>query len=457
MCGGANIPPTAPPDEAGLSRYISLDKGAFVGREAVLQARMQPPGPRLRLLAIESSDPDPVGGEPLFVDGKPIARLTSAAFGNTVGYALGFAYLPPQLDERSMADMPFRYSRSACPREFCVSRRTIQRVSSCALKPMKITAIRATPVNIPYHNPARMSAGTSGHSTRTIIEMETDAGLTGLGDASYAFAAEVIEREFAPALRGLDPAVRRGAETVLPAGSSGFWNPAPQSAPRRMGRNRYRAVGSDGQGRRRSRVPIARRRVRERARFVSYSYSSPEAERAPDWMCATARKAVDLTGAKIFEFKVGVHPLAVEREMIVAVHAALAGRAEVAVDANMALSPKAARTLLREVGALLENFEEPVESLRQMEAIGRGVRRSHLGALHGHRYAAGVSARGLRCRRSMPAAASRACADWRTCSVSRDDVYGCARTRRAGSAGRPSCISEWRRPSFTGLRRASWI
>src|ERR1700722_1007827 len=70
---------------------------------------------------------------------------------------------------------------------------------------MKITAIHATPVNIPYRNPARMSAGTMEHSTRTIIEVQTDAGLTGLGDASYAFAAAVIEREFAPALVGLDP------------------------------------------------------------------------------------------------------------------------------------------------------------------------------------------------------------------------------------------------------------
>jgi glycine cleavage system aminomethyltransferase T len=69
----------------------------------------------LTLLAIESSDPDPVGGEPLFVDGKPIARLTSAAFGNTVGYALGFAYLPSQLDERSMADMHVQVQSQRLP------------------------------------------------------------------------------------------------------------------------------------------------------------------------------------------------------------------------------------------------------------------------------------------------------------------------------------------------------
>jgi len=93
------------PDEAGLARLINLDKGPFVGRNAVLQERTQPLGRRLTLLAIDSSDPDPVGGEPVFINGQPIARLTSAAFGNTVGHALGFAYLPPDLDARSTADM----------------------------------------------------------------------------------------------------------------------------------------------------------------------------------------------------------------------------------------------------------------------------------------------------------------------------------------------------------------
>jgi L-alanine-DL-glutamate epimerase-like enolase superfamily enzyme len=57
---------------------------------------------------------------------------------------------------------------------------------------MRITAVHATPVNIPYRSAARMAAGTSEYSTRTIIEIDTDAGLTGLGDASYAFAAGVI-------------------------------------------------------------------------------------------------------------------------------------------------------------------------------------------------------------------------------------------------------------------------
>ncbi len=103
------------PDEAGLSRFISVDKGPFVGRDAVLHARKLPLDRRLTLLAIESCNPDPVGGEPVYIDEKPVARLTSAAFGNTVGHALGFAYLPPDLDARSTSDVHVRVLSQRLP------------------------------------------------------------------------------------------------------------------------------------------------------------------------------------------------------------------------------------------------------------------------------------------------------------------------------------------------------
>jgi glucarate dehydratase len=234
---------------------------------------------------------------------------------------------------------------------------------------MKITAIRATPVNIPYRNPARMSAGTMEHSTRTIIEVQTDAGITGLGDASYAFAAEVIEREFAPALVGLDPCAGPQLKRHCLPDHLDFGTP--------LLKVRFAAWGGldialwDLIGKTRG-VPVYQLlggAIRERAPFVCYAYSPPEADRAPDVMSEIARKAVNSSGAQIFEFKVGVHPPKVDIDTIIAVHTALAGKAEVAVDANMALSYDVAGYLLREVAPLLENIEEPVASLRQMEQL----------------------------------------------------------------------------------------
>jgi dimethylglycine dehydrogenase len=81
------------PVESGLQRLVRTDK-AFVGKEATHEQLASPPARQLRLLAIESADPDPQGGEPVLLDGEPVARLTSCAWGHTVGVALGFAYLP---------------------------------------------------------------------------------------------------------------------------------------------------------------------------------------------------------------------------------------------------------------------------------------------------------------------------------------------------------------------------
>jgi dimethylglycine dehydrogenase len=84
------------PAEAGLQRLVNTGKPRFIGREAVLAQFASRPERRLSLLAVDSADPDPAGGEPVLQDGRPIARLTSAAFGHTVGHALGLAYLPAE-------------------------------------------------------------------------------------------------------------------------------------------------------------------------------------------------------------------------------------------------------------------------------------------------------------------------------------------------------------------------
>ena len=210
---------------------------------------------------------------------------------------------------------------------------------------MRITAIRATPVNIPYRSPARMSAGTSEHSTRTIIEIDTDAGLTGLGDATYAFAAGVIEREFAPASGDSDPPPTR------PQGRLGRIDRTCSSRPGRRCTNSWAERGASAHP------------------SCLCLLLPPAAGRPPERMAGIARKAIELTGADIFEFKIGVHDLEKDIGTIVAVHAALPGRAQIAVDANMALSSDDARKLLCEVAPLLENFEEPVASLREMDEL----------------------------------------------------------------------------------------
>src|SRR3954451_19888339 len=53
----------------------------------------------------------------------------------------------------------------------------------CSMKPIKITAIRPTTVTVPLEASLRHSNGAHwGRFVRTVVEIDTDAGITGLGE-----------------------------------------------------------------------------------------------------------------------------------------------------------------------------------------------------------------------------------------------------------------------------------
>ncbi|MEL7154915.1 MAG: hypothetical protein AAFN51_14215, partial [Pseudomonadota bacterium] len=49
---------------------------------------------------------------------------------------------------------------------------------------MKVRSIKATPVNIPFRAPYRFSFGSIASLTKTVIEVETDDGVIGLGECA---------------------------------------------------------------------------------------------------------------------------------------------------------------------------------------------------------------------------------------------------------------------------------
>jgi len=75
---------------AGLGATVALDKpGGFVGREALLAAA----APRRRLAPLLLADPGPLlyHGESVLQDGRIVGRVTSGAYGHTLGAAVGLA------------------------------------------------------------------------------------------------------------------------------------------------------------------------------------------------------------------------------------------------------------------------------------------------------------------------------------------------------------------------------
>jgi aminomethyltransferase len=84
------------PFEVGLGWTVKLDKGDFLGREALLRRKEAGFQDRLMALAIKDGYV-PSGGETILKQGEQVGQTSSAAFGYTIGQALTLGYIPISL------------------------------------------------------------------------------------------------------------------------------------------------------------------------------------------------------------------------------------------------------------------------------------------------------------------------------------------------------------------------
>jgi len=91
---GREYSPEYWPQEVGLDRLVKLDKD-FLNKATYLQVKDNAPREELRLVHVQEVDSaDATGGEPIFLpDGTPVGRVTSGAYGYSVGMSLALAYL----------------------------------------------------------------------------------------------------------------------------------------------------------------------------------------------------------------------------------------------------------------------------------------------------------------------------------------------------------------------------
>lgn len=91
---GRELTPDDTPWQAGLGWAVKLDKpGGFIGQKALIEARGKPLTRRLVSVVLDDAGPLLWGGEAILRDGRPVGDLTSAAYGHTVGAAVGLGYV----------------------------------------------------------------------------------------------------------------------------------------------------------------------------------------------------------------------------------------------------------------------------------------------------------------------------------------------------------------------------
>ena len=92
----ADITPDYNPYEAGLGFCVDLDKGDFIGRDALKKIRAARVEKKLCCLTLAEKTPV-FGGEAILHKGEVVGVSTSGNFGHTVGKNIVFAYLPTAL------------------------------------------------------------------------------------------------------------------------------------------------------------------------------------------------------------------------------------------------------------------------------------------------------------------------------------------------------------------------
>lgn len=246
---------------------------------------------------------------------------------------------------------------------------------------MKITAIRATPVNIPLEAPYLWSFGSLAGFSKTIVEVETDDGIVGLGEGPSPANATLITSSFAPRLIGRDPIDIAGAERLCLPSWRGVSTSIDFASIRAFGAIEMALWDIRGKAWGQPLYKLLGGAVRKDIPFTDYfgfreiagtfgGESSPEA--VVDYCLGLKEKH----GTTFFEGKVSTQDTGPSIRMLELLREKLGPSAMLRIDSNMAYSLTEARRLARAIEPLdIRNWEDPVATpeelaqLRQHTAI----------------------------------------------------------------------------------------
>lgn len=245
--------------------------------------------------------------------------------------------------------------------------------------PSLVSDVRATPVNIPFEAPYRFSYGSIASLTKTVVEVETDDGVIGLGEVASGDQAAAVAR-LRERLIGLDILDLNEAERrCVPAMRSTPWDDV-LGARRTFGgiemalwdaRGKVAGVSLAGLlgGAVRSEVPLTE--------YFSYRLASPghPGESTPLEIARYCARMIEQHDAGPFEGKVCTVSLDEEIEMVREVRAAIGDR-RLTLDANGGWTVPTAREAIRRLDPFdVFYYEDPVETYEELAQL-----RSHTGA-----------------------------------------------------------------------------
>ena len=244
---------------------------------------------------------------------------------------------------------------------------------------MKITALRATPVSVPLVAPLRHANGCHwGRFVRTIVEVETDDGLVGLGEmGGGGESATAAFKALEAYLLGHDPARLEEMRFRIANPTASLYNNRTQL----LAALEFACLDLMGQ---KWGVPVSEilgGRLRDRVPFASYlffRYASPKdgkgEVRSADQLVAEARALKQTHGFTSHKLKGGVFPPGYELECYRALAAALPGD-RFRFDPNGVWSTEQAIGFGQAIEDLRNDYlEDPVFGLHGMRRVREKLR-----------------------------------------------------------------------------------
>src|SRR5919109_4506405 len=240
---------------------------------------------------------------------------------------------------------------------------------------MKITDILVHKVNLPLVTGYRWASGVYLGATKGIIEVHTDEGLVGLGEVATVEQAGIVEHEFAPRLRGVDPSnIDDCGRRCLPEIRT-LLNTHDAGLVKAFGGLELALWDIKGKA---LNVPIYSLLggpVRHEIGFSEYfALRVPNAtepgESTPLEVARYCAKMREQHGSMIFEGKMGVLDLDTEIEMVKEVRSAIGSDATLRLDANNSWPRNTARKALARLEPFdIANIEDPAPTFRDMAKL----------------------------------------------------------------------------------------
>lgn len=238
---------------------------------------------------------------------------------------------------------------------------------------MKIRSIKATPVNIPFTAPYRFSYGSMASLTKTVVELQTEDGVVGLGEVPDGDRARDIEA-MAEKLIGMDVReVTLAEQRCVPQMLYTPWGNI--TADRRVFGGIEMAMW-DARGRTEG-VPIHTLlggAVRTEIPLTEYfAYRLPgendPGQNSPKEIADFCARMIEEFGAREFEGKVATVELREELDMVAAVRDAIEDR-RLSLDANGAWTLPTAREAVQQFDEFgIHYYEDPVETYAELAAL----------------------------------------------------------------------------------------